>query len=333
MTAVTVSESSQTFAARRAATNLAAELRFNEAETGKIAIIVTEMATNLLKHAGSGQILMGAVPHCNNSVLEILAIDSGPGMDNPENCLRDGFSTAGSSGTGLGAISRLAASSEIYTLPGQGTIVRALCTASPVRPSHFNGLDVGGVSVPVAGETECGDAFAVCQTGPETILMVADGLGHGPLAAEASRAAVDILPRVACSDVAVILEAIHNALRGTRGAAVSVASLNQDRGVIRYCGAGNIAGAIVEGTQTRHFVSMYGIVGQQIPVPRTFEYAWNPQSVVVLHSDGIGNNWNLQNLPGITRKSAVVIAGAVWRAAHRRNDDATALVVKAGSPQ
>jgi hypothetical protein len=254
-------------------------------------------------------------------------------MDSVETCLRDGFSTAGSSGTGLGAISRLAASSEIYTLAGQGTIVRAVCVASPSQLSAFNGLDVGGVSVPVAGETECGDAFAVCRAGPETVVMVADGLGHGPLAADASRAAVDILPRVAGADVTEILQAIHNALRGSRGAAVSVASLNQERRVIRYCGAGNIVGAIVEGTETRHFVSMHGIVGQQIRTPRSFEYAWNPESVVVLHSDGIGSSWNLQKLPGITRKSAAVIAGAIWRAARRRNDDATVLVVKAGSTQ
>lgn len=332
MTAVTVSESSQTFAARRVATNLAAELKFNETETGKIAIIVTEIATNLLKHAGSGQILMGASLYRNQSAIEILAVDSGPGMSSVENCLRDGFSTAGSSGTGLGAICRLAASTEIYTLPGQGTILRAICSPSPAEPSRFNGLDIGGVSVPVAGETECGDAFAVCQAGQETVLMVADGLGHGPLAADASRAAVEILPRVAGADVKEILQAIHLGLRGTRGAAVSIASLNQEQGIIRYCGAGNIVGSIVDGTEHRHFVSMHGIVGQQIRTPRSFDYPWNPRSIVVLHSDGIGSNWDLQNLPGITRKSAFVIAGAIWRAARRRSDDATALVVKTGSP-
>ncbi|MDZ4801367.1 MAG: ATP-binding SpoIIE family protein phosphatase [Bryobacteraceae bacterium] len=332
MTAVTVSESSQTFAARRAATNLAAELLFNETETGKVAIIVTEMATNLIKHAGSGTILLRGRPQNQRCALEILAVDSGPGMENPDACLRDGVSAAGSSGTGLGAISRLATLSEIYTLPGHGTIIRALCAIEPAQPAPFNGLDVGGVAVPVTGETECGDAFAVCQSGDNTILMMADGLGHGPLAAVASRAAVDVLPKVASLEVAAILEAIHQALRGSRGAAVSVASINPGRGTIRYTGVGNIVGALVNGAEIRHFVSMHGIVGQQIRTPRCFDYEWNPESIVVLHSDGVSSNWTLQKYPGITRKSASIIAASIWRAAHRRDDDASVLVLKAGLP-
>lgn len=328
MIAVNVSEQTEAFAARRAAVNLASELSFNETDTGKVAVVVTEMATNLLKHAGSGQILIGSGSAAGVPAIELLAIDSGPGMASPESCVRDGFSTAGSSGTGLGAIARMSSVSAVYSAPGHGTIVHALC--GPSRSVPPMPLDAGGVSVPVHGETECGDAYACRQRGGEMLLMVADGLGHGPGAAEAARRAVETFQRSDQQQLTTMMESIHIALRGTRGAAVAIAAVSPSEGRLRFCGTGNISCALVDGADTRHCVSMHGIVGHQIRTPREFEYLWNGRTIVVMSSDGITNHWDLRKMPGIGRHSAVVIAGAIWRAARRHNDDATALVLKAG---
>jgi anti-sigma regulatory factor (Ser/Thr protein kinase) len=323
---VNVSEQTETSAARRAAVNLASDLRFNETETGKVAVVVTEMATNLLKHAGSGQILICGQNEGTAPSLEVLAIDTGPGMTDPAACARDGYSTAGSSGTGLGAIARMSASSEVYSIPGQGTIVRAVCRPSAGTPEGQ--LDVAGLSVPHPGELDCGDAFAVRQSGTQTLLLLADGLGHGLGAAEAARQAVTTFLRTAETQLTGIMQALHNGLRGTRGAAVAVVSINPEQSKLRFCGTGNVSCTLVDGGEVRHCVSMHGIAGHQIRTPREFEYDWNARTMVVMTSDGISSHWDLRTMPGIWRQSAMMTAAAIWRAARRKNDDSTALVVK-----
>ncbi len=325
MLVVNVNESSATYAARKAATDLASSIGFSETEIGKVAIVVTEMATNLLKHAGSGQILVSA----DAASLEILAIDSGPGMADTRACLRDGYSTAGSNGTGLGAISRLSSESEIYSVPGHGTIVRARCGPSQDQNRPLP-LEVAGVSVAFPGETDCGDAFTFRQSGDETHFLVADGLGHGSGAAEAAQTAVTALHRTSQTDVIELMQIMHTALRGTRGAAVAIVSLNPVLGRVRFCGSGNISGTLVDAGEVRHCVSMHGIVGHQIRTPRAFDYDWHPRTLLVLASDGISNHWDIRSMPGVLQQSALVVAGAIYRAARRRNDDATVLVAKAG---
>ncbi|MBA3710727.1 MAG: anti-sigma regulatory factor, partial [Planctomycetes bacterium] len=107
--------------ARREIGQLAVTLGFDEVRRGKIEIVATEMATNILLHAREGHILVRT--HGLVEGIELLAIDRGPGMANLAECLRDGFSTAGTAGNGLGAIKRQSAVFDIYTQPGIGTIV------------------------------------------------------------------------------------------------------------------------------------------------------------------------------------------------------------------
>ena len=90
--------------ARRAAMALAGAAGFNEVDAGKVAIAVTEAATNVLKHAGGGEILL----RTTEAGVEMLAIDKGPGIADLPEALRDGQSSSGTAGIGLGAISRLA---------------------------------------------------------------------------------------------------------------------------------------------------------------------------------------------------------------------------------
>ena len=89
---------------------------------GKAAIVVTEMARNIFLHGKGGEIVIREVPAASSS-LELLALDRGPGMRNIAECLRDGFSTAGTAGTGFGAIKRLSDRFEVFSLPGRGTVV------------------------------------------------------------------------------------------------------------------------------------------------------------------------------------------------------------------
>ena len=108
-TAVAVTDPSQVAEARRAGAVLARAVGFDEERAGRLALVVTESGTNLLRHAGGGHILLRAVDDHGAAAVDVLALDRGPGMTNVARCLEDGYSTAGGAGTGLGAMRRLSA--------------------------------------------------------------------------------------------------------------------------------------------------------------------------------------------------------------------------------
>src|SRR4051794_24710081 len=89
--------------ARRRAATMASSLRLDETTAGRLALVVTECANNLWKHAHGGEILLNPLG-LEDPGVEVLALDKGPGMSDPARCFQDGYSTAGSPGTGLGAI-------------------------------------------------------------------------------------------------------------------------------------------------------------------------------------------------------------------------------------
>lgn len=107
---VRVEESSRVGEARRLATAVCRGLGFDEPLVARAAIVVTELSANLVKHAGGGELLLRSVQWPEGVGIEILSLDRGPGIRNIAECLRDGYSTAGSPGTGLGALRRLSSS-------------------------------------------------------------------------------------------------------------------------------------------------------------------------------------------------------------------------------
>lgn len=330
MQATAVEDPSGVAAARRAATEVGARQGMEAAALGRVALVATEMATNLLKHAGRGTLLAGPW----GGGVELLALDRGPGMADLAACRRDGFSTAGSAGEGLGAIARQSALFEIFSRPGQGTVLLARIGA---RPPH---LEAGGsrpaaapswgaVSVALAGEEVCGDAWGVRPLRNGLALMVADGLGHGPAAAQAATAALRCFlageePRAP----AVTLEAMHAALRPTRGAAAAVAHLQG--ATVGFAGIGNIAGLAQAGGETRRMVSLNGTLGHVARRFGEFPVSLAAPPLVVLHSDGIAGGWRLEDYPGLASAHPALIAGVLFRDFARARDDATVLVARGG---
>jgi anti-sigma regulatory factor (Ser/Thr protein kinase) len=319
---IPVADATQPAEARRVAYRLADEIGFTEAARGKLGIVVTEAATNLLKHAGGGEIIL----RCTGPQgLEILAVDAGPGMRSVAECRRDGYSTAGSPGTGLGAIGRLSQHSDIYSVEGKGTVVAAFCESGQVTSPLSAVWDVATVGSPLPGEVVSGDKTAMRETGDSIQLMVADGLGHGNLAGDAANAAKQAFEATQGTPQRII-EAIHTALHSTRGAAVAVADIAPREGRVRYCGVGNIASLIATGENTQHMVSMNGIVGHQTIRTREFEYRWDRNSVIVMHSDGISGRWQLTGYAGLIGRRSSMIAAVVFRDWRKKSDDATVLV-------
>ena len=329
--ALPILESSQAGEARRIAIALASRLGFNETERGKVGIVVTEVANNLVRHATDGKLLLQPLTRNNIEGIEILALDKGPGMSNISECLRDGFSTAGTPGTGLGAISRLSAFFDIYSVANVGTACLAQLWASPLPTSQpDSNLESGVVCLPKTGEEISGDAWAIDQDSGRSLVLVADGLGHGPQAALASREAVRIFRANLGRSPKEIVEAAHAALRSTRGAALAIAEIDVERLTVRFAGVGNISGTIFSPEKSNSMVSYNGTVGHEVRKIQEFIYQWPKGGLLVMHSDGLGTQWRLDRYPGLTAKHPSLIAGVLYRDFNRGRDDVTVLVAREG---
>ncbi len=322
-----IGESSEIASARRAGNTLARNLGFDETRAGQLAIVITEAATNIVKHAREGEILLRSIEVDGATGIEVLAIDRGPGMSNVALRMEDGNSTVGTYGVGLGAIGRLAAEFDIYSIEGQGTVLRmALWKGANGAPS--SGWDVGAVCLPVAGETICGDALDFGITKHGITVAMADGLGHGPDAAAASEPAVVLASAQPSLTPAQLLNLAHNALRGTRGAAMAVASINTRTNQLLFAGVGNIAGCVFDAASRRHLMSHNGIVGSNLRKAQEFEHPWQSSAILILHSDGLGTRWDLTAYTGLASRHPSVIAAVLYRDFARQRDDATVLVVR-----
>lgn len=331
---IEVTEASQAAEARRCAVAMAQDLEMGENRCGAVAVAATEMATNLIKHAGRGHILVQRLDRSERPGLRMIAVDKGPGVADVSRALADGYSTAGSMGSGLGAIRRLSDSFDLYSVPGSGTVVVAdfwhqdQKTRNELVPVSQFPLQVGIVSEPIGGEDVCGDGWALRLSSKHTIFMVVDGLGHGVFAAEAAREAERVLASAKSDSLTDIITDSHAALRKTRGAALALAMIEPERGLLSFCGVGNISASIVSAGSSRSMASHNGIVGQNMERLQEFTSPWNSDSILVMHSDGLMSRWDLEGYPGIWNRHPSLIAAILHRDFSRGRDDVTVLVAK-----
>ncbi|MEH2261229.1 ATP-binding SpoIIE family protein phosphatase [Nostoc sp.] len=326
--AVTITESSQTGEARRAAIALATRLGFLETERGKVGIVVTEVANNLVQHAHGGVVLLRALKQNSRIGIEILSLDKGQGMVDVDECLQDGFSTGGTLGNGMGAIRRLSGLFEIYSIPNQGTALLAHLWSDPASHLPENTLEIGVICLPKRGEEVSGDDWASEVDCHRSLLLVADGLGHGPAAASAADAAVRMFQDHHHRSPGAIVEAAHAALRSTRGAVLAIAEIDFEHQSVRFAGIGNIAASIFSFTEHHNLVSHNGTVGHEIRKIQEFSYPWYANGLLIMHSDGLGAKWQIDRYPGLSQKHPSLIAGVLYRDFNRERDDVTVLVAK-----
>jgi anti-sigma regulatory factor (Ser/Thr protein kinase) len=333
MKSVGVNDQSGVAEARRTASDLAGREGFTESDAGKVALIATELSTNLIKHGSGGEILVGTYQDNESHGVEILALDKGAGMGNVAACLEDGYSSAGTAGHGLGAVIRQSHFVDIGSWPGQGTAVLARVVpgkAAPDRPPATPALVVpawGGVSIAKAGQDVCGDAWSVANAGNIRTLLVADGLGHGPEAAEASVEGVRLFHRYNGHTVGNLIDYIHGGLRATRGAAISVARYDPPTRKIVFSGIGNVAGIIIAGGAIKRMVSMAGTAGFNARKIQSFDYPFE-RGLVILYSDGLASNWTVDRYPNLASLHPTLIAAILYRDFSRQRDDATVLVAR-----
>lgn len=337
MIRVVVDDPSGVGSARRLIVGLARSAGLDDHDTGRVATIVTELATNLVKHAEAGGEILARRTDDEAPTVEIVSIDAGPGSDRPADWLVDGFTTAGSAGTGLGAVERSADAFEIVSSAGGGTAALATVTAGGRRAgtgrssgavSDPAGVSLGGITVPIDGEEENGDAWAVRRDGSATAIVVADGLGHGAEAARAALAAVETFQRAPLDDLVGTLRLMDARLHSTRGAAVAIAWLDPVTATARYAGIGNISASITATGGTQRLVSSNGTVGQGGARVQEMRYDLPRESLVLLHSDGARSHWSLDAYPGLRRRRPTLVSAVLYRDHRRGRDDVTIVAAR-----
>lgn len=317
--------------ARRRSAALAQRASLGEQEVAALALVVTELATNLVKHTRSGgEILLRVVD--GGRAVEVLAIDRGPGMAEIGRALRDRYSTAGSAGIGLGSIGRMAVEFDVHSEPATGTVILARVGRAEAAATIL----AGAVCLPKRGQEVAGDAWARSAQRERPRLIVADGVGHGPEAAAASAEALRVFADHPDAPLPELFRLLHARLHATRGAAVAVAELDVAAGEIRYAGVGNISGAIADpgapgGVVQRNLVSHPGTVGHELHRVQEFRYPWPAGATLVMHSDGARARWTLDRYPGLMRRHPSVVAGVLYRDFARGTDDVTVAAARAAA--
>ena len=337
-TLLVIDEQTQIGAARRSAVELGHASALNRDAVGRLAIGVTEAATNIIRHAGRGIIVLRTLNSESHPAIELLALDNGPGIADVARAMRDGFSTSGTAGNGLGAIRRLADVFEIYSQPDQGTALLARINDRhpvPAGTERITSLEdrVGVVCVPLRGEVECGDAWRIVVGPHRTSVLLVDGLGHGPGAAAAADIATAMFSRIAGNPPEAILGQMSDAMRDSRGAAVSVVALDDATHVAQFAGVGNVDGRVLVNGETEYLVPQNGIIGHTLPTLRATTVAWPAGALLVMHSDGISARWRADAYPGLSKAHPALVAGIIYRDFGRPRDDATVFVLRASAPE
>lgn len=313
--------------ARRGITTLAADLGFDTEDAGRAALVATEIGTNLVKHGGGGELIAQSISRDGRVGLELLGLDKGRGIDDVARCLRDGYSTSGSPGTGLGAMERLSQGFEIYSRPGQGTAVLAQLWPDAREPPPGR-TQLGALVVPKPGEVACGDRWCYHERVEGILVVGIDGLGHGLGAEQASTEACRIFEAEKHRPPSRLMQILHEGLRPTRGAAVTLVEVDWDAGRVTSVGVGNVAAALINGSGMKRIATDNGIVGHVMSRPRELTHVCQPDSVLVLHSDGLTASWQAERYPGLMQHHAALIAGVLYRDCKRGRDDSLVVVIR-----
>lgn len=322
--AVEVAERTQVAEARRTAVELGRLAGLPERRQDELAIVVTELAGNIVRHAGRGTVLL----HHGGGAVEVLALDRGPGIRDIAGALRDGTSTeAGGPGLGLGAVRRLSDEWDLHSAPQHGTAVLARFLTGEGRPS-LHGIRLGAVELPHPSEHVSGDALALLPRPGGARLAVVDGLGHGPDAAAASRAALGVLEGLGEGvGPSEALRAMDVALRDLRGAAASIVDLDVVGRKVVAAGAGNVAMTLAGPRRMRSLTNTHATLGAGVSglLTETTE-EWPEDALVVVQSDGTSARWDAAAYPGLLRRHPALVAGLLWRDHGGRRDDVTVAV-------
>jgi len=321
---VAIMDASSVGEVRRAAAAAAARLKLDDTRAGELAILATEVTRNVLVHGGGGQVIIAGLENPAGPLARILALDTGGGIENLAEAMKDGFSTSGTMGGGMGAMKRLAKRFEVFTGRG-GTMVLLEVGEGPAA-DH---VEFAGMTLPYPGERVCGDGWYCEHTSTRTVAVLVDGLGHGMGAADAAQEAIATVRQRVSKSPGEILSYMHDALKKTRGAVAAVVEVLPTQGRLTYAGIGNISASILSKGSSRSLISHNGTLGMTVQRVQEFNTEWSPDSIFIMHSDGVHSKWDLFSYAGLISRHPALICGALIRDFRRHRDDAGVVVLKA----
>jgi anti-sigma regulatory factor (Ser/Thr protein kinase) len=309
---------------------LAESAGFQGHRLGEIDIIIAEITSNLIKHAAKGGMILGKKISGSNPGIEFIAIDEGPGMRHSAKMMEDGKSTTKTLGQGLGAIRRLSDEFDLFSMHGWGTIVFSRIHLKKNTAAGTGSFDFNVIRVPKKDHTLCGDSWSLRLHGNKIKIALIDGLGHGMPAHTASTLAVQSMRHYVKLQPNEELRSLHEDIKKTRGAVITIAHLDKQNNQLVYSGVGNISMKIVTPIVTKGWFSYNGIVGHIMPTSlNNHNFIWNEKTdMLIMHSDGIATRWDIQNYPGILQHHPMILAAALYRDFDRGNDDSTILIGK-----
>jgi anti-sigma regulatory factor (Ser/Thr protein kinase) len=297
------------------------------APIARLVNVASELAHNQLAHARGGQIAVRPVVCAGVQGLEVVAADRGEGIADPARALAGRPSRPGSLGVGLAAVCELADEVDFDIRLGEGMCVFARVFAH----ASTRGLEVGILGRPCGGESISGDDAAVAREGSRLLLGVADGLGHGPLAREASAGAARVLRESPGAPPDAVLGACHRALAQTRGAVMAVCAIEETTRDLTIASVGNVSAHVYGLGPSRRFDGSSFVLGDAGRAPRriaTERRLLSRPDLLVLFTDGVSSRTNLDGDRDLLRQHPILIAQQVLERFGGSHDDALVLVVR-----
>ncbi|MGZ9812674.1 SpoIIE family protein phosphatase [Pseudoroseicyclus sp. H15] len=320
---LTIAARADVAAARQQARAEALQAGLGHDRAEEIAIVATELATNILKYAHTGSILAQAMPQPEGTSLALIAFDQGPGIENLDQMRKDWVSGGAGAGIGIGAIERLSDRAEVLTGPS-GTIWACAFDSPDVRRPQE--LDIAGLRIAYPTEQSCGDDWGTVAQRGGARLVLADGMGHGKAASKASQAMIELaLAHPGQTPKQRLFDLVEDMTR-TRGGVISILDFAPGARMVSYGNLGNISGFYVRGGEQRRMVSRDGFVGSPNARPMEEQLDLEPGDIFVLHSDGL-RTVAPEVVLGNERRSALMIAAIMLsdRERHRRDDVSVAV--------
>jgi len=327
---IQVSHASDSSIARQVAREMALAIGFEPLQCEEIVLVVSELASNLVRHAKEGTLVLFPIQDNHRSGIQIESLDRGPGIPDIELAITDGFSSTGNFGNGLGTVNRLMDEFHITSsvAPISGTSILCKRWLRLDYADENCPLEFGVASRPHLGMNLNGDAFVIKRWHQSVLVAVIDGLGHGQYAHRAARTAKDYVNRHYDQPLPELFRGVGRACRATRGVVMAIARFDWNRNHLSFANIGNIEARVIGSSTPVRFLVRRGIIGNNAPSPCITDHQWHPHYILILHSDGLTTHWEWQDFSKLTGKPASLIAQELLRSLAKENDDATVVVVK-----
>ncbi|WP_270566383.1 ATP-binding SpoIIE family protein phosphatase [Clostridium beijerinckii] len=321
------------------------EIGFSSIEIGEISIVVNELCSNLIKHHSvEGKLIFKRLEMNERVGIEITAEDNGPGILNVDEVIKDGISTKGTMGGGLGATKRLMDSFELYSrtntnigkyigyekFPQNHGIGTIIITQKWLKSSLDIGkkeVNISVMSRPYLGCKVNGDVYYIKESNNKVIFALIDGLGHGIEANKAAIRAKELLEENNHKSLRELLYSIDNGMKNTRGAVIGVCIIDKDTRSFQYGSIGNVQLRYILNNKTQKFIATNGTLGVSLKTKvNVQESIYENGGIIVMNTDGISNKWEYDDYLGISANNPAALSNIIFRDFARDNDDATVLV-------